>query len=1537
MLNLKIPQDNISQSNENSSKCLNIQQKRLSSLIEFAKQAARLKLTTVKEVNRHNIFTLYEHDLIDLPGVHLNAEHEGDEIWLSIERMWESQPPKAIEKPLSAWLSLSNNPNKEPTLKLAVETQKISENSHVDNDISADQTSVLLLSEFQQRETVENQLKNYVEKYWKPWSIEEKKRRSTIKIYAELFTLKQQLEGSITDTQIELVWGMGMGIWKANEYNICYPLIIQSVNIALNEKNMSLEVIPGQLEARLELDVYISIDNPGVAELEKISHDFFEKQPLSFSPFDQASFKSLLQTTVTHLDPKGIYWSSQTNTEDRRLPSASEELKVTDTWILFARPRSKSLFIQDLENFKKKLDNPELPLSSVVKAIVTEPLTEHEPITLPNFRGICTFGNSSLSNTEAQELFFPMPYNEEQVNILQRLEHSDGVVVQGPPGTGKTHTIANIISHYMANGKSVLVTSIKEPALTVLKEKLPDAIKPLAIALLANEHDGMKQFEFAVSKIAQELQTIDLKNLEREIIQIEKQIEQLHAQLSVVDRSIDDWAKKNIEHIFLDGQGIHPETAAREVLQGIGTYEWLDDQITISKENTPKFDNTDIINLREARKNLTIDLNYLTTKLPETNIFPQSSEILSIHRELSKYNQLKTIVKENNYPSLIGSTEAIFNRVSKLIKMFSDWDDLKRRISIADKSWINTLKEFLKKPEIMQIIQSFEILATEIDANIAERNNFLTNPVSIPKELELTEDVILAIANKANGKLAFGLSGLIGKGALKNKFDEIYIINTHPKTPEEWQHVHRYALLQRSSKELIMRWNSIAPELKMSAFPEIEENNSIKSAKEDMEIYFLIKKCRELESLILKNAYAICPTWHHHQEMIENPDYAQEFLKILNCHLSCHLLTKAWSQKEKLQNLLVKYSGRICDNIKKVINETLGNSSIAELQLQNEWSALMEELRRLYELKPYFADVKAISNLISESGATKWAKALSTEQLQKTVDSLLPDNWQQAWRLRRLANYLNSFSCYSEFKTLAKERSNIEKTLARVYQDIVAKRTWLKLAENATPDIKAALQAFRAAIAKIGKGTGKRAKRYIRDAKHAASKVNKAIPCWIMPHYRVSESLPPEFGCFDLVIIDEASQSDLSAFPAILRAKKLLIVGDDKQVSPEGIGLEEDKINNLMARFLGEQVDLYRQEMSPERSIYDLFKVVFANSHIMLREHFRCVGPIIEYSKREFYDHELKPIRLPKNSERLDPPLIDVIVEDGFRENKVNPGEAKFIVNEIKKICNDPAMKNFSIGVVSLLGNEQARKIWNMLEQEIGLDLLSQHKIDCGDARTFQGKEKNIMFLSMVVTKNDNKADSKEASAQRFNVAASRARDRMYLVRSIEVEHLSPADKLRRQLIEHFSAPFAQDETRVKNLRDLCESNFELEVYDILTERGYRVIPQVKVGAYRIDMVVEGHQDTRLAIECDGDRYHDASRWSDDINRQRVLERMGWQFWRCFASIFVMNKENVVNDLIKSIIECGIEPIGCNGVISSIHSEQRRLKALVYSNDSSPY
>src|SRR3989304_5304073 len=134
----------------------------------------------------------------------------------------------------------------------------------------------------------------------------------------------------------------------------------------------------------------------------------------------------------------------------------------------------------------------------------------------------------------------------------------------------------------------------------------------------------------------------------------------------------------------------------------------------------------------------------------------------------------------------------------------------------------------------------------------------------------------------------------------------------------------------------------------------------------------------------------------------------------------------------------------------------------------------------------------------------------------------------------------------------------------------------------------------------------------------------------------------------------------------------------------------------------------------------------------MLKEHFRCVAPIIEYSKREFYNHELRPLRVPKSSERLDPPLIDVVVEDGYRKGDVNRPEARYIVDEIKAIVADPNMARRSIGVVSLLADKQALEIWERLTDELGPEVMQRHRVAGGGRRPINGEERAHKFFLSV-------------------------------------------------------------------------------------------------------------------------------------------------------------------------------------------------------------
>ena len=1520
-----------------------IQNERLLALIEFAKQTALLKKTPPQSLAQHKDFTRLEERIKGLPGVTFNCqETEFDEVWFRLDRLQETRPPVPESKLLELWIDLPQSPSKEPILKTHAIRQSlvdigalpIATNAETDANTEGVKEKVdslvITLEELPDKGVLKAQLKSYVEIVWSPWAKREKEVRKSIALYSELFMLSQQMQGNLVDSQLELVWGVGIALWNLPSGTLTYPLLTQLVEISLNEKTMALEIRPCSSEPRLEVDIYAAMDNSGVANLVDISKKFFASTGGLLNPFEPSTFEALLRSSATFLDASGTYWPTQTTADDRNLPKASENLVVTDTWALIARPRTSNLFVQDLERFETQLAGESLDqLPSAVLTLVTEPSSENDEVSLPPFRGLSLVsgsgGGSGVTSGRVSELYFPMAYNDEQVRIVQMLEAHDGVVVQGPPGTGKTHTIANVICHYLALGKRVLVTSMKDPALSVLQEKLPESIRPLAISLLTSEAEGMKQFEFAINKIAAEVTRIDRAAYRREIEQIDGQIDSLHGQISSTDKEIANWARLNLDKVRIDDELLTPVEAAEEVALNRNELAWFPDVLNIEDHHKPQFGNADISALREARLKVGGDLDYLGKRIPLIADFPETRKLLQVHQDLSRLSDLKAQESDGMVPSLVSTASETVQAAMAATAKVSNLRLLLQEIDNAQQPWTHGLQQYLRRSSKNEILDLFLTLKEEILAALDTRKQFLVKPVALSEGLESNLELVEAVTNLSQGKKPFGLAGMFGKSEQKRVLDAVVVVSAKPASTADWEHVLHFIKFLQLSKALLVRWNTLADEISL---PQMEiKPERLVATGVAITLYNKIISSIADEAEVASTVQPLLPTWQKTGQLPYTKEFLGEIEIIFQHHLTRHRLAETWVVKESFLRSLFDCEGAITEQLRDFLNKRLGNPDSAESDIQAEWSSLMEELRRIHTLTGNVKTIAEVTQLIENSGAKHWAKRLCEEPHPGTHDRLLPDNWREVWRLCRLVNFVDRIDSRHELKRLSKLRTELERDLAKLYQEAVNKRTWLKLSENATHDVRAALEAYRSAIKKIGKGTGIRAGRYRQDARFAAERANSAIPCWIMPHYRICESLPANFGCFDLVIIDEASQSDLTALPAILRAKKVLVVGDDKQVSPEGVGLEEEKIRNLMGRFLSNQVDIYRPLMTPERSIYDLFKVVFAKSAVMLREHFRCVGPIIEYSKREFYNHELKPLRTPKASERLDPPLVDIYVTDGYRNKGINLPEARFIVDEIRAIVENRAFDGRTIGVVSLLGNEQALKVMQMLNEELGEQIVTRYRITCGDARTFQGKERDIMFLSMVASPGQAHAQTQDMVAQRFNVAASRARDRMYLVRSIQPEELSQADQLRAKLIHHFQAPFFQDEEELGNLRERCESPFEREVFDILVARGYRVTPQVPVGSYRIDMVVEGDADSRLAIECDGDRYHGPAQWDSDMRRQRILERAGWQFWRSFASTFVLHKEDVVRDLVNTLNAHGIQPSSVDAPFTSIHVESRKVVA----------
>lgn len=338
----------------------------------------------------------------------------------------------------------------------------------------------------------------------------------------------------------------------------------------------------------------------------------------------------------------------------------------------------------------------------------------------------------------------------------------------------------------------------------------------------------------------------------------------------------------------------------------------------------------------------------------------------------------------------------------------------------------------------------------------------------------------------------------------------------------------------------------------------------------------------------------------------------------------------------------------------------------------------------------------------------------------------------------------------------------------------------------------------------------------------------------------------------------------------------------------------------------------------------------------MLREHFRCVPEIIQFSNDLSYGGEMIPLRLPLEEERIDPPVMAIKVNNGYNDEKdkdINKPEAEAIANDILELVHDPKYKDQTIGVITLQGNRQHKLLENLIREKIGDVEYIARKIICGNPYYLQGDERDIVFLSMVVASNRRFRSLTMASEkQRYNVAASRAKNQMRLYHSVDTNELNNTD-FRFKLLNYCKNPTRVND-ELEELEELCDSPFEVDVLRMILVKGYKVTPQVKVGRYRIDFVVEGIRD-RLAVECDGEKWHGPERFEEDMQRQESLERFGWKFWRVRGRDFYFNKKEAMESLWLKLSEIGIEPNvletksneaekGTNNEVSqSMHSDKK--------------
>ncbi|GAA0796761.1 AAA domain-containing protein [Spirilliplanes yamanashiensis] len=1286
------------------------------------------------------------------------------------------------------------------------------------------------------------------EQQWRPWAAQADATARTRRLHRDLFDLKHRLDLAAATT--ELVWGHGVLRLAIGEHRVAYPLLATPVAITYEPDTSVIAVSPVG-PTRLQTDPLSGLDDRFLGQLLALGGQGGTVEVDLFADLDR---RELFERALRRLG------------HDPVLREAGEPGDgIVDTAVLFARPRQRMLR-RFLEQFRDRLQTPAgaETIGSLAAILAHEPSRLRMPGDDPEaWRPV------------GERLLMPLASNEAQESIARRLAGHRNVAVQGPPGTGKTHTIRNLICHLMAHGKRVLVVAQKEDPLRVLRDGLPEQVQALCLAVLGRTADQLVQLQVAARELSDRAATLDKAAEQARVDRLTGQLEDAERDLAGGLAALRALAENEAATYVLDGVTLSPAEVGAWLRQNAAEHGFIPDPV----QAPPPLSADEFTELLALARDLapadrTAAVQHLPGELPAAaDVAAQRRRAAAADAEIAALEAAGVdtdAVRELGRDGLGELLGGLRDAVAWQERRAGTWTDRLGRL-VADPHWERLWAEHVEATRL--------VLAelTELTRLAAGHH------VEVPAALLAEPRRVLAELAELGRRFAAGkgVNRLLQAG-LHRLAHEITVDGEPLRSAADVGLAEAQVRRAQARRRLAQHWADWAHRL------------GIPDQHGDADLWAGALLGEAARSLGFDAG-----EWPDLAARLRTLVPQQELdLDAARLAAVAALLDRAGAVFDR-DELLSAELARAAE---------LGRGDTALWRALDRawptldgWDDLAAEGRRLAALRPAVLRYLALRDRLAAE-APEWAGAIDAG----AAPAATGQGCLAAWAWRQAQTWFDGVIGHVDPAVLGRRVERARDRIRRLTGELVVASAWLAVGRGLDDRRRAALADWTAALRKIGKGTGKNAAAWQAHAQRAMAQAVEAVPVWVMSVDRAIEQFAGG-ARFDVVIVDEASQADLFALPVLSLAERAVVVGDDQQIGPQ-LGFV-GSVSGLIESHLTDVPSA--EHFDPEGSLYD-HAVRRSPERILLTEHFRCVPQIIEFSSKHYYDGKIEPLRSAKVFEH---PVRAVHVPDGVRQSlpqygDVNVAEADAIVAKVVAIVADDAYAGKSLGVISLLSTSgQALYLLAKLRAALGEDEMEARRLRVGDSYTFQGDERDVVLVSMVASANDPAvaAFTKREYHRRVNVAASRARDQLWVFHSLQAADLRPDDA--RALLLHHCAAVLQAPQPAPDLAARCESGFERAVLKALTTRGYAPIPQFRIGGYRIDFVLPAPDGRRLAIECDGDAYHGPEQWESDMRRQAVLERVGnCVFVRIRGSIFAREPSVALAPLWQRIEELGITP-----------------------------
>lgn len=1430
-------------------------------LLEYLSAVAReVGPAPVRDVRQHD-----PHILPSAVPAHASVKigpAEGRQAWLSVARIPAPAPAQVPEwlAPLLAPVPDGKDPLTRPQLapvavQRQIEVKVLDQLGPTSADDTDEDREVRAKLRRQFAADAERGFTEWLDSTWVPWEERSRPVYEARRLYAALYDL--HLKAEAESATYEVVWGHVVVSARDGASSVVAPMLTARAIVEVDQDDATIRVMPEQ-GVELELDALEGTSLNGMDGLVSLQATLRETPPDIWDPEQLLSVRRQISAQL------GID-AVLVDDKDPATPTANPQ--VNDGWVLFMhkRPMRQERFYDELAH--KILYEGFLPegLASVVadRDRVDDALRQ--------------LGREvSTDDGTADRLLMPLPANAEQVRIASQLARSRGVTVQGPPGTGKSHTIVNLVSHLVAQGKRVLVTAEKEQALSVLRDKIPEELRDLSLAVLESTPTAMEELRSAAQSMQDSLSSLDVPREEKRIAELGTTVDALRESIARTDAAlVRALQSEQREYPLPTGPARAPQVAEwlaeRRELDVIKDRVPVDAKMPITPEELAELAQI----LRETSAE---DAAASALTLPEASKLPAAATLQTQLKKLDELRSQVTSLEDRGLrvETLDGMT---LESIRQQARMFRDSAARMRALS---GQWEDRYAQAIRHRDhaVTWVVQHNPATRERIRVALALASRLAGHVVDAPEGDPVAHAKMLEDWGKrvAAGKK---LSMFAAKD-LKEFSSQVQVDGYPVTTPAQLDLVRTLVELRTKTRAAHVQMSQAYAPCQIPVPP---LDNAFLFAADQLAAR--VDDVTSWWSSAFPSTYAASQAFVTAHDAALRPESLEEIASLLDG-------AAARIEERELEAHLASLRAGLVDARQAANASPLWGQLVSALDLSrpDQWDATMTESHRLFGVRARVLRGDELRERLSAGGAPIWARAILDSRGAADVVGGV-ENAAVAWERAKARSWLSALHSETDLQTLMESSHTDATALRRAIIDLANRSARVELKHNLKDRQRRALETWLTAVKRVGKGTGKNAPRFQAAAREALPAAMGAVPIWIMPIYRVMENFDPRVSdLFDVVVVDESSQCNLLSLGVLALGKKIVVVGDDKQTTPERVGIQTHRIAALQDQYLKGMPEA--KLLTLDDSLYSISGRAFPST-IALKEHFRCVPEIIEFSNR-YYNGSILPLRevsVPQIGDPVKAVHVDDAVSIVRGSSRVNLDEAEAITAQVVKCIEDPAYEGLTFGVVTMMSGPQAQILQDLIRDAIGDEEFEHRRLRVGNPPMFQGDERNVMFVSMVAH-DASFAATTTRYAQWANVAASRAQDQLWIFYSMDPATLHHEDQ-RRAMIEYAQGHGHRKDSQ--GLFELTESKFERDVLKQMLARGYDVTPQHRVGRYRIDFVVNVANGEKLAVECDGDTFHGPDKWDEDVRRQRVLERLGWSFWRIRASKYYLDPEQAMRPL----------------------------------------